>query len=100
METNLKPPQWIDSLIENGAPHHLEEEIRGDLYELFLKDVERVGLRSARRKYVVNGVGFLFKSFFWKKSPGSNNSIMLGNYFKMARRSLATYKGTAIINTL
>jgi putative ABC transport system permease protein len=100
MENNLKPPQWIDSLIGNLAPNNLEEEIRGDLYELFLKDVESKGLRSAKRKYMVNGLGFLFKSFFWKKSPGTNSLIMLGNYLKMARRSLATYKGTAIINAL
>ena len=39
MKSDLKTLAWIDALIENLAPAHLEEEIKGDLYELFQKDV-------------------------------------------------------------
>jgi putative ABC transport system permease protein len=101
MNINPKTPEWIDSLIDNLAPFHLAEEIRGDLHELFLKDVREVGEASARRRYVGNGIGFLLKSFFWRQSHTHNNPfIMLTSYFKMATRSLRTYKGTAIINIL
>jgi ABC-type antimicrobial peptide transport system permease subunit len=100
MKTDLKTPEWIDSIIDNLAPDRVAEEIRGDLYELFLKDIDERGMLSARRRYVRNGLGFLAKSFFWRKSDSNNSLIMLGIYFKMARRSLSAYKGTSIINIL
>lgn len=102
MRNVLKTPEWIDSLVDNLAPFDMAEEIRGDLYELFLKDVEEKGLRSAKRKYAFNGLGFLLKSFFWKKSNNYNSKtlIMLSSYFKMASRSLLAYKGTAAVNIL
>ena len=102
MENDLKTPEWMDSIIDNLAPCHLVEEIRGDLYELFLADVHAHGIPYAKRKYILNGLAFLSKSFFWKKSPGTNTNslIMLKSYFKMASRTLSAYKGTAIVNVL
>jgi putative ABC transport system permease protein len=101
MENDLKTSGWVDSLIDNLAAHDLAEEIRGDLYELFLKDIKERGIRTAKRRYVLNGLGFLAKSFFWRKSDTNANSfIMLRSYFKMASRSLSAYRGTAIINAL
>lgn len=102
MKHETKPPQWIDSIIDGLAPLHLAEEIRGDLYELFLCDLKGGKARVARRRYVWRGLGFLFKRFFWKKSPfySSNSITMLGNYFKMAKRSLLTHKGTSFINII
>src|SRR5688572_5274935 len=102
MNKDLQTPGWVDFVIERLAPENLAEEIRGDLFELFLKDVALHGSAFARRKYVINAIGFLFKTFFWKKSSSSNSNpfIMLSSYFKMASRSLLAYKGTTIINTL
>lgn len=102
MSSDLKTPSWIDFLVDNLAPHDLAEEIRGDLYERFLKDKDEAGLKSAKRKYIFNGLGFLAKNFFWKKTPYNNPNtfIMLTSYFKMASRSLIAYKGTTVINIL
>ncbi len=102
MKKELRTSKWIDFLIENLAPGHLTEEISGDLYELLLKDIERRGLRAANRRYVLNGLGFLAKSFFWKATSDTqaNSFIMIRNYFKMACRSLLAHKGTTTINIL
>ena len=101
MKKAMGTPGWVDSLIDNLAPDSMEEEIRGDLYELFLKDIRERGPASARRRYAVNALGFLTKSFFWRKSGGPSGAfIMAGSYMRMARRSLSAHKGTAIINTL
>ena len=101
MENGLKTPEWVDSIIDNLAPFHLVEEIRGDLYEIFVADVHARGIRYAKRKYILNALTFLSKSFFWKKSSTNTNSlIMLKSYFRMASRSLSAYKGTAIVNVL
>ncbi|HEX6225471.1 MAG TPA: ABC transporter permease, partial [Chryseolinea sp.] len=70
--------------------------------ELFQKDVEEKGLPVANRKYVLNGLGFLAKSFFWKRSATTNSYsfVMIKNYFKMAWRTLQAYKSTTAINIL
>lgn len=96
----IKPPRWIDSLLDNLAPPHLAEEIKGDLAELFVRELEERGSRTARWRYVLRGIGFLTKRFFWKRSPLpiQRSTIMLGNYFKMAKRSLLTHKSTSFIN--
>lgn len=101
MKKDFQPPAWIDSLIDNLSPDHIAEEIRGDLYELFIKDVREKGLASAKTKYVFNALGFLAKSFFWKnKTHQSNSLIMLRSYVTMAKRNLLAYKGNTIINVL
>lgn len=102
MKENVTPPGWIDSLIDRLAPDEFAEEIRGDLYELFCKDLDGKSISAARRKYVFNGLGFLARSFFWKRHPRphTNPFTMLSNYFKMARRSLMAYKGNTLINVL
>jgi len=102
MKGNANPPAWIDALVDALAPNNLAEEIRGDLYELFLNDREEKGTQYARRKYVLNGLGFLARRFFWKRSNHHqpNPSVMLSSYFKMATRSLKAHRGTSVINIL
>ena len=102
MSNDLNTPRWVDTIIERLAPAEYAEEISGDLYELFAKDLSSRGLKSANRRYAWNAVGFLAKSFFWKKSHHThpNSLLMISNYFKTARRSLLAYKGTTTINIL
>lgn len=94
-----KPPKWAEALIERLAPEHLAEEIKGDLYEMFLSDAKRFNESSARRRYSWRALGFLAKAFFWKQ-PTYQNYNMTGSYFKMAKRSLLANKGTTTINVL
>jgi ABC-type antimicrobial peptide transport system permease subunit len=94
----LQPPGWINSMIDSLAPAELAEEIHGDLIELYYKDIDEKGKRTANARYITNGFGFLFKSFFWRKNKNYNPSPMLTSYFKMSRRSLMANKGTTLIN--
>lgn len=84
-------------MIERLAPADLLEEIKGDLYEMYLLDAKKVGDRRAGSIYVRRAIGFLVKNFFWKR-PTQRRHNMTGSYFKMARRSLLANKGTAAIN--
>jgi putative ABC transport system permease protein len=93
------PPKWAEALIERLAPEHLAEEIRGDLYELFLADVKHYHARAARRRYIWRVIGFLAKTFFWKRQTHRNH-YMTGNDFTLAKRSLLAHKGTTTINVL
>lgn len=96
----IRPPGWADRMLAWWAPREVEDEIRGDLLEMYIADVKRKGVRAARRKYVLRVAGFLTKRFFWRRRGSNNSTIMTGSYFKMARRSLAANKGTTIINVL
>jgi len=100
MKKEVRTPAWIDALIESLSPPHLAEEIRGDLHELYLKDLNSKSHQVARAKYVLNGLGFLMQNFFWKKSPNNHSTSipMISNYFKMAKRSLLAHKGATVIN--
>lgn len=97
-----KTPGWVDKIIDAFAPDELAEEIKGDLYELFVNDIQRKSIRYARKKYTFNAIGFLSKRFFWKRDhySSSNPFVMFGSYFKMARRSLLAYKETSLINII
>ncbi len=95
---SAQPPRWINRMIEQLAPEHFRDEILGDLHEMFRQDCHSNNETFAKRRYVINGFGFLFKSFFWKRSTQPIASPMISSYFKMARRSLMAYKGTTFIN--
>ncbi|HTF16697.1 MAG TPA: ABC transporter permease [Chryseolinea sp.] len=99
MEIYPTPPKWAETLIARLAPDHLAEEIKGDLYEMFLYDAKRLKASSARRRYSWRVIGFLAKAFFWKR-PTYQIHHMTGSYFKMAKRSLLANKGTTAINVL
>ncbi|HTH56817.1 MAG TPA: ABC transporter permease [Cyclobacteriaceae bacterium] len=95
-----QPPVWVNSLLDRLAPPDLVEEIKGDLYEMFREDITQKRPR-AKFNYAINGLGFLTKHFFWKKRTNYSTSfIMLKSYFKMARRSLFTYRSNTVINVL
>lgn len=100
MKDLAKPPGWIEALIDKTAPEDFVEEIKGDLYEIFRNDVLARSSARARFNYAINALGFLAKTFFWKKRKPShsNHANMLKSYFKMGRRSLMAYKGNTIIN--
>lgn len=101
MITDPHPPRWAEHFISRLAPGHLADEIRGDLYEMYSIDVQKTGVRRARRRYLINMIGFLARSFFWKRTKRNlYYTSMTGSYFKMARRSLLANKGTTIINIL
>lgn len=94
-----QPPRWIAGLIERLAPRELQEDILGDLDEMFIQDRPR-GYGYARRHYTINAVGFLLKGFFWKQKHQPQQRMMIASYFKMAKRSLMAYKTTTVINVL
>lgn len=99
MATYPQPPKWAETLIDRLAPEHLAEEIKGDLYEMFLSDTKHFTESNARRRYSWRVIGFLTKTFFWKQ-PIHRNYNMTGSYFNIAKRSLLANKGTTIINVL
>ncbi|RYU97477.1 permease prefix domain 2-containing transporter [Emticicia agri] len=97
------PPRWADRLLEWFCAPHLLEEVQGDLYERFEKNVRVFGEKTASREYIIGVLSFI-RPFALKRqtevSPSLYHKIMISNYFKIAFRNLLKYKGYSFINIL
>ncbi|HMJ67879.1 MAG TPA: ABC transporter permease [Cyclobacteriaceae bacterium] len=87
-------------LLERICPPPLFEGIEGDLVEQFYIDAERHGVTVARRKFTWNVIRFfrldiLLRNRFVLKLI---NTIMVGNYFKVAVRNIQKRKLYSFIN--
>jgi ABC-type antimicrobial peptide transport system permease subunit len=94
-------PRWADKLLEWFCAPHLLEEVQGDLYERFQKNVRVFGLKAARRDYVISVLGFIRPFALIRKKDLSlslYHKVMISNYFKIAFRNLLKYKGYSSIN--
>jgi ABC-type antimicrobial peptide transport system permease subunit len=101
--SNPHPPRWADRLLEWFCAPHLLEEIQGDLYERFQRQVTLFGERSARQQYTWAVISFI-RPFALKRNPNpypntlSTRLVMISNYFKIAWRNLIRNKVSALIN--
>ncbi|WP_028664149.1 ABC transporter permease [Runella zeae] len=97
------PPRWADHLLELFCAPHLLEEVQGDLYERFQRQVGLFGVKIARRQYALNVLSFI-RPFALKRKPNPYpftflyRPSMLRNYFKIAFRNLVKNTGYSVIN--
>ncbi|RFS16525.1 ABC transporter permease [Emticicia sp. C21] len=101
----IKPPKWADRLLEWFCAPHLLEEVQGDLYERFQKNVRVFGEKIARREYVIGVLSFI-RPFALKREKTEEVStffliqIMISSYFKIALRNLFKNLRFTTINIL
>lgn len=94
------PPPFARKFLEWFCPPFLYEGIEGDLMEEFDTDVEQLGEKRARRRYIFNVVRFFRPEIILrnKLSLQIMNTIMIGNYIKVASRNIARRKLYSFIN--
>ncbi|WP_158561258.1 ABC transporter permease [Emticicia sp. C21] len=87
------PPRWADKLLEWFCAPHLLEEVQGDLYERFQKNLRVFGVKIARKEYTLGVLSFI-KPFALKRERESRVSsyllfiTMIKSYFKIAWRNI------------
>ncbi|MBL7877393.1 MAG: ABC transporter permease [Cyclobacteriaceae bacterium] len=100
---SLKPPRWADRFLEWYCRPDLLEEIQGDAYELFYRQV-RVNKRKANLSFTWNVLRFFRLKNIRKINPSISNSIitpsMLKNIFKVAFRNFISQPGHSFLNVL
>lgn len=96
----ISPPQFVLDILIRVCPHDLYEGIEGDLLEQFEVDVMEAGEKKARRRFLWNAIRFLHPSIILRNKVSFDliNSIMLGNYFKVAVRNIQKRKLYSFIN--
>lgn len=99
-KNNTSPPDWAGRFLAWFCPTHLREAIEGDLLEQFEDDLRSFGAVRARRKFVFNTVKFFRPSIILRNKFKLNvmNTIMIGNYAKVAVRNIARRKLYSFIN--
>lgn len=93
------PPRFGVFLISRLFDPELKESIEGDMYELFLKDLEQKGRFRARARYLISVLMCL--RYYRLRNSNSKNSTHMGlfnNYLKVTFRDLRRHKLFTAIN--
>ncbi|RYF53230.1 MAG: ABC transporter permease, partial [Cytophagaceae bacterium] len=98
MSVSTKPPKWANWLLVTFGHPDTQEEVEGDLLELYRYWVQTVGERRARWRYSLAALKLLRPLAQSKKSrdyPTHNqfSLTMIRNYAKIAWRNLTQSKG-------
>ena len=88
---NLHPPAWIQRFVCWYCKHEYQDEILGDLEELFERWIDRYSLRKATWLYALHALLFM-RLYNLKSIPTNifttNTLAMFTNYFKIAYRNI------------
>lgn len=85
------PPKWVDRFVEWYCIDTYQDEVLGDLYELFDRNVEEVGIKAAKWKCFWNAL-FFMRLYNLKIIQNSlqfiTPSVMWKNYLKISYRHM------------
>ncbi|MEQ8629111.1 ABC transporter permease [Ekhidna sp.] len=96
----VKPPGWIQRLVERYCEPYLFEGISGDLEELFFENVEQKGSAKAKMIYLLQALGFFRMRFKKRSKRVSNMKAIWINYLLTSFRSLKRHKSFFAINLI
>lgn len=94
MENRPQPPLWAKWLLEKYCPLNQQEEVEGDLTEMYTYWANNSGTRIANRRYIYT-VLRLIRPFSTEKTfdrPHTFTTSMLKNHLTIARRTLTRSK--------
>ncbi|WP_084165837.1 ABC transporter permease [Dyadobacter crusticola] len=96
------PPKWATDFLRWYCRPGLAEDLEGDLFEYFTRNVRDKGARRARLIYIIDVIKFLRPYTVRKIEPLTflSHFIMIGSYLKTSRRSLVRNKLFSLINII
>jgi ABC-type antimicrobial peptide transport system permease subunit len=97
---DILPPQWATRFLSWYCKRELLEDLEGDLYEYFERNVKSRGVRKAKLIYIIDVFKFL-RLYTIRKPEFVNlliNWIMLGSYVKTSGRNIVRNKLFSTIN--
>jgi putative ABC transport system permease protein len=102
MNNQPHPPKRALQFLEWFCPPALFEGIEGDLLEAFELDLKEVGVKKARQRFTWGVLRFFRPEIILRNrfSIQFINTIMWGNYLKVAARNMAKRKMYSFINAI
>ncbi|MEI9919322.1 MAG: ABC transporter permease [Bacteroidota bacterium] len=108
--SNEKLPRVAERLFDWYCGHAKVDDLRGDMEEVFHRNVETVGYRKAKRIYWRQVLSLIFSYAIRKRKISSSNHPlsststnpfdMLGNYFKVGYRNLMRHRYFTVLNII
>jgi putative ABC transport system permease protein len=92
-----QPPRWANQLLERFCRPDMLEELQGDILELFEKRLQSVGVKKARRLFVIDILKAM-RFFTIRKSFDNYSTAMYRNYFIIGLRNISRQKLHSAIN--
>ncbi|WOK07556.1 FtsX-like permease family protein [Imperialibacter roseus] len=97
---NILPPRWASKLLEWYCKPSLYEDLQGDLFEYFERNLHKRGTGYAKLIYIIDVLKF-FRLYTVRRRQlfgTSNQLIMIRSYLKIALRSMSRSKSYTAIN--
>ena len=95
------PPSWIDRLVRGICASHKAEEVIGDLHERYALQVQRLGEKKARRRYLKESISYMRWSNIKGEKMNSKTPqalSLLRHYLLMAFRVTTRNRAFTVIN--
>ncbi|MGC4038247.1 MAG: ABC transporter permease [Chitinophagaceae bacterium] len=99
-QREAKPPRWAERFLNWYCRPELAEDLQGDLYEFFERNVQTKSIRKARLIYIIDVLKF-FRLYTIRKPKLKNplsRQYMIRSYIKTSGRSILRHKLFAGIN--
>lgn len=96
-------PKWADRFLKWFCAPNLLEEVQGDIYEAFAHNVQELGEKKARRRFIADVLLFFNYSTIKGNRQWKGYKLyfpMYQHYFKITFRLFAKNKLYILINTL
>lgn len=98
---DIDPPKRAEQFFEWYCNDRLVETISGDLYERFIDNYEKLGLKKANRKYWIDVIRFMNRHTLQRsKQSKFNNMSIFNNYVKVGFRNLVRNRAFTAINII
>ncbi len=98
----ISPPRWAVHFLEWYCRPEILEDLEGDLYEYFERNIKTAGIRKAKLIYVIDVLKFL-RPYTLNKPDFLKlliNWIMIGSYIKTSGRNIIRNKLFSAINII
>ncbi len=102
-EYHDKPPEWLNRLLSICCPKELDEQIRGDLEEMYRYRRTKYSKPVSDIIHFWEVISTLKLRFIIEKTPSTlhykkDHFAMISNYFKIAYRNILKHKAYSFIN--
>ncbi|MEL7004885.1 MAG: permease prefix domain 2-containing transporter, partial [Bacteroidota bacterium] len=97
-KNELKPPKWMDNLLDWFCSERHIEILRGDLYELYHERLENGSKLKADLLFFTNVIDMMRPFAIKERNTKVNHIAMFRNHLKLTYRNFFNHKLYSLLN--